>query len=73
MVKKFTLTITDDGEMLHCDGENQGFTICELISLLELKKNDLIEQWRNEVDFTRTVKYPDGRVETISEKENENV
>lgn len=69
MVKKFTLTFIGDGEMTECVGENQGFKITELISLLELKKNDLLDQWRGNVDFTRTVKYPDGRVETISEKE----
>lgn len=69
MLKKFTLTCTDDGTALHFDGENQGFNGAELIAMLELKKNDFIEQWRGNVDFTRTVKYPDGRVEIITEKE----
>jgi hypothetical protein len=43
-MKKYTITLTDDGESISCESVNDGFATLELIGLLEWKLHDIYEQ-----------------------------
>ena len=43
-MKKFVMTVTDDGVNIHIDGENTGFSGIELVGILDAKKQDILDQ-----------------------------
>ena len=57
MMKKFELTVTEENGQLNTIGNNDGFNALELVGLLELKKQDVINQIKHPEKFkhTRTV------------------
>ena len=59
---------TDTGATV--TGETDGFSVLELISMLELKKLDLIRQANESTKYARTVHLENGNIVDISEKED---
>ena len=43
-MKKFVMTVTDDGVNILIDGENTGFSAIELVGILDAKKQDILDQ-----------------------------
>lgn len=71
-MKKFEVIFTDDERgTIHCSSMNDGFTGLELCSLLEFKKNDIINQMRNPAVFKRTKVDEDGVYEITEESGND--
>ena len=73
--KKFTLTLRIDGDNYTIETSNEGFTILELLGLLEAKKQDLIDQMcdklRNKT-FKRVCRMPnDEIIDIVEEKKDE--
>ena len=52
-MKRFNLTITDDGGYVTEDSENEGFSAFELLGFLEMKQQDILEQIRRPDNFVR--------------------
>lgn len=73
-MKQYILTITEDtlDKKLDFNAMNTGFSALELIALLDVKKQDILRQFGNDVDFTRTFVHPDGTECHIEEAEGEN-
>lgn len=72
-MKKCTMVFIDNGDGFHIDGYNEGFSVCELITMLDVKKQDLLNQIMEPTKFTRVAKV-DGVDYTIEEvKENSDV
>ena len=69
-MKKFSLTVTQDGDRVTIDCTNDGFYPLEIVGLLEWRKQDLMEQIQHPERYTRTVKTEDGR-EIAIKKEGE--
>lgn len=71
MSKKFTLIIEETDNQIQIDGENKGFNAFELLGFLRLKEQDIMDQindqQRDRVNFTRTVKNEDGTILEITE------
>lgn len=72
MKKKFTLTLELEDDNLTIEGKNDGFNIFELIGFLQLKEQDLIDQFhgkrRDNVTFVRTAKDADGTIMEITKE-----
>lgn len=43
-MKRFVMTVTDDGGHILIDGENTGFSAIELVGIFEAKKQDILDQ-----------------------------
>ena len=70
-MKEFCMRIRmDDDGGVTIDGTNAGFTVIELIGLLDLKKYDLLKQADDPTSYTRTAKRKNGEEVVISEKED---
>ena len=69
-MKKFKLEfIEDDNGNLTITGYNDGFYGTELIGLLEMKKQDLVDQMNGKAEYERTCRTDDGGLIDISKKE----
>lgn len=68
-----TFRETDDG-MIETSATGEGFNVCELIGLMEIKMRDLYDQLMHPEMFkhTRVVKTEDGTYEKIEKKEKQN-
>ena len=55
MDRKFTMTITQEGESLNIECENRGFSAFEILGFLKHKENDILEQLNQPCNFKRTV------------------
>ena len=51
-MKRFELVIEWDANGMRMTGENDGFNILELIALLDVKRNDIIEQFTKCENFS---------------------
>jgi arginine deiminase len=68
-MRKYTLTITQGENGTTMRAENQGFTVAELIAMLEIKKLDLVAQGNNDTNFKRYALHDDGtKTEIVEEK-----
>ena len=69
-MKRFKLVIEHDADGVRMNGENDGFNVLEIIALLDVKKNDLIEQFAKCDNFThhRVAKTDDGWKEIRKEE-----
>lgn len=43
-MKRFVMTVTEEGGSLLIDGENSGFNAIELVGIFEAKKQDILDQ-----------------------------
>ena len=48
----YFLKFEDNGETIQCDAKNDGFSILEMIGMLEVKKDDLMRQLKDKNEFT---------------------
>lgn len=48
----YSLKFEDNGETIQCDAKNDGFSILEMIGMLEVKKDDLMRQLKDKNEFT---------------------
>lgn len=48
----YSLKFEDDGDTIRCDAKNDGFSILEMIGMLEVKKDDLMRQLKDKNEFT---------------------
>ena len=69
MMRAYHLDFIETDGKVTVIGENNGFNVLELISMLELKKLDLIRQANESTKYTRTVHLENGDIVDISEKE----
>lgn len=67
-MRYYKIEVFDKGEKVTIQAYNDGFNTLELIGLLESKKQDLLNQLKNQSEFERTVK-KDGNEYGIKEKE----
>ena len=66
-MKKFVLTVTEDGGFCNVETEANGFTAYEIIGILYSKIHDIYKQWEVPAEFTRKRIHEDGTVEMIEE------
>ena len=68
-MRKYVLTIVVDpiSDQLTFESMNDGFSVFELISLLDAKKQDLLDQLNHQAKFTRTAFDQDGVAHRIEE------
>ena len=66
-MKKFVLTVTDDGKVVNCASEVQGFNTMEMIGILEWKLRDIFKQIDEPDEFTRKRINEDGTVDIVEE------
>lgn len=69
-MKSYTLTFVSKGDVdgtVDSSAENCGFSGLELVALLELKKQDILEQMRNPIKFNRTTRRDNGDVVEITD------
>lgn len=69
-MRTYRLEFVDTDNGVTVTGENDGFSVLELISMLELKKLDLIRQANESTKYARTVHLENGNIVDISEKED---
>lgn len=43
----YSLKFEDNGDTIRCDAKNDGFSILEMIGMLEVKKDDLMRQLKD--------------------------
>lgn len=56
-MKKFEFIVTvDDAHLINVSTVNEGFNAVELLGLIELKKNDILDQMYNQTEFKRVSK-----------------
>lgn len=67
-MRYYKIEVFDKGEKVTIQAYNDGFNTLELIGLLESKKQDVLNQLKNQSEFERTVK-KDGTEYEIKEKE----
>lgn len=48
----YSLKFEDNGDTIRCDAKNDGFSILEMIGMLEVKKDDLMRQLKDKNKFT---------------------
>lgn len=48
----YSLKFEDNGDTIRCDAKNDGFSILEMIGMLEIKKDDLMRQLKDKNEFT---------------------
>ena len=72
-MKKFVMTVTDDGVNILIDGENTGFSAIELVGILDAKKQDILDQMNHPEKYKHVRKINvDGEQLSIEEvEENE--
>ena len=68
-MKKFVLTIEQEGNGYTMNATNEGFNPFELIAILDVKKNDLIEQLTQCENFTHRRIYNENGEKYEIEKE----
>lgn len=68
-VKRFKVEFVECDGNLKITGENDGFSALEVVGLLEMKKEDIIDQVNHQTDYERTAHTADGRLLDISKKE----
>lgn len=72
-MKKFVMTVTDDGVNILINGENTGFSAIELVGILDAKKQDILDQMNHPEKYKHVRKLNvDGEQLSIEEVE-ENV
>ena len=69
-MRTYRLEFIDTDNGVTVTGENDGFSVLELISMLELKKLDLIHQANESTKYARTAHLENGNIVNISEKED---
>lgn len=70
-MRKFTMIATmDENGSVYLDTKNEGFSGCEILGLLECKRDDIVHQIKNYTDFKRTF-VEDGKEVNIEEEQNE--
>ena len=69
-MRTYRLEFIDTDNGITVTGENDGFNVLEIISMLELKKLDLIHQANESTKYARTVHLENGNIVNISEKED---
>lgn len=70
-MKKYTLTVTADNINLNFETKNDGFTSSELVAILEIKKQDIVDQMKRPCDFERTF-IEEGKNTKIKRKKKKN-
>ena len=69
-MKKFVMTVTNDGDNILIDGENTGFTAIELVGNFEAKKQDILDQMNHPEKYKHVRKLNvDGEQISIEEVE----
>ena len=69
-MKKFVMTVTNDGDNILIDGENTGFTAIELVGIFEAKKQDILDQMNHPEKYKHVRKLNvDGEQISIEEVE----
>ena len=53
-MKKFVMTVTDNGVNILIDGENTGFSAIELVGILDAKKQDILDQMNHPEKYKHT-------------------
>lgn len=53
-MKKFVMTVTDNGVNILIDGENTGFSAFELVGILDAKKQDILDQMNHPEKYKHT-------------------
>ena len=61
-MKKYTLTVIDDGNTIHFDDNNEGFNTLEIMGIMELKTRDIYQQIQAPAKFTGTATDEAGNV-----------
>ena len=69
-MRTYRLEFIDTNNGVTVTGENDGFNVLERISMLELKKLDLIHQANQSTKYARTVDLENGNIVNIAEKED---
>ena len=67
-MRYYKIEVFDNEGNITISAYNDGFNVLELIGLLESKKQDLLNQLKNQSEFERTFK-KDGTEYEIKEKE----
>ena len=71
-MKKFVMTVTDDGVNILIDGENTGFSAFELVGILDAKKQDILDQMNRPEKYKHVRKLNvDGEQLSIEEVEED--
>ena len=71
-MKKFVMTVTNDGINILIDGENTGFNAMELVGILEAKKQDILDQMNHPEKYKHVRKINvDGEQLSIEEVEED--
>lgn len=47
----YSLKFEDNGDTIRCDAKNDGFSILEMIGMLEVKKDDLMRQLKDKTNL----------------------
>lgn len=65
----YSLKFEDNGDTIRCDAKNDGFSILEMIGMLEVKKDDLMRQLKdkNELTHKRISVPPDDVLDVIED------
>jgi hypothetical protein len=67
-MRTYTLIFTEhDAGGMDVSATNCGFNGLELVTLLELKKQDILEQVRNPIKFNRVIHRDNGEVAEITD------
>lgn len=67
-MKKFTMIVTmDENGSLYINTKNEGFSGCEILGLLECKRDDIVRQMKCNTDFKRIL-VDDGKEFNITEE-----
>lgn len=67
-MKRFTMVVTIENDVINIATENKGFNSLEILGLLENKKDDIIKQMQTPSKFERTL-IDDGKKFVITEEE----
>jgi hypothetical protein len=71
-MKRFVMTVTEEGGNIHIDGENSGFSGIELVGIFEAKKQDILDQMNHPEKYKHVRKVNvDGEQIAIEEVESD--
>lgn len=59
-MKRFSITFTIYDEQMEIKTEVEGFSTLEMLSALDIKREDIMDQCIHSAEFKRTRKFPDG-------------
>lgn len=71
MDKKLTMTVTQKGDHISIECENNGFNAFEMLGFLKHKENDILEQLNQPCDFKRYVVDKNGVKHEIVKEDEE--